>query len=121
MGGGFPCPSGQLEGFTLQRCSVLAEVQHPDSGLNMGHENMTKIKEKFALKHAIIKEFLAEFLGIFVLIVSRLPVHLLSVPARRGAEGGCHFLWGRVGPTHQIKMLIISNHCWEVVRNYEHL
>ncbi|CAL8364706.1 unnamed protein product [Gadus morhua 'NCC'] len=35
----------------------------------MGHESMTKIKEKFSLKHAIIKEFLAEFLGIFVLIL----------------------------------------------------
>jgi hypothetical protein len=48
---------------------------------------MTKIKEKFSLKHAIIKEFLAEFLGIFVLIVSRLPVHLLSCCPSQPAEG----------------------------------
>ena len=78
----------------------------------MGHESMTKIKEKFALKHAIIKEFLAEFLGIFVLIVSRLRAHLLSCCLSQPAGGlegagggwrGCHSLWDGVGPPYKNK------------------
>ncbi|KAM3877011.1 aquaporin-9b [Diretmus argenteus] len=35
----------------------------------MEHETMRKLKERFGLRRDIIKEFLAEFLGIFVLIL----------------------------------------------------
>ena len=36
----------------------------------MENESKRKMKEKFGLRRDICKEFLAEFLGIFVLIVS---------------------------------------------------
>jgi len=36
----------------------------------MENESKRKIKERFGLRRDIFKEFLAEFLGIFILIVS---------------------------------------------------
>lgn len=50
----------------LAACSARRKTQ----GGKMENESKRKMKEKFGLRRDIFKEFLAEFLGIFVLIVS---------------------------------------------------
>ncbi|XP_070303491.1 aquaporin-9 [Salvelinus sp. IW2-2015] len=49
--------------------SVLTRLRHQMSAGNMELEGKRKMKEQCALRKDIIKEFLAEFLGIFVLIL----------------------------------------------------
>lgn len=52
-------------------CCLLCSEQDPEGGAGkMEDESRRKMKEKFGLRQDIFKEFLAEFLGIFVLIVS---------------------------------------------------
>lgn len=46
---------------------------------NMEEESRRKMKAKFGLRQDIFKEFLAEFLGTFVLIVSIAPCHQLKL------------------------------------------
>lgn len=71
VGGGNLHRQSLRDSFVVGSCLFCSEEdKRSREGGKMENESKRKMKERFGLRRDIFKEFLAEFLGIFVLIVS---------------------------------------------------